>query len=328
MYRHIVLFWLKDPNEKNLQAARDKLRQLAGKIEGLISVEVELDYLHSERSCDLCLNMVFASKEALEAYRTHPAHLPVQAHMHAVRSASSAADYPIQRPSRRMPRLYGSLGPSCQDEETLSALFDEGMAGVRLNLLHKSLDDTMPYLDALYNAAAHRGIIPELLLDPGTKHALPAALSMDGINGIFCEMPKEEKDMARLRRSLAPGARLLARVESDADLARLPSILRYADEVVVARAALSRNLGYEAVAPAQKHIAQMANGAGLPFMVASELLYSMRERPVPTHAEALDIYNAVQDGASSLLLTYETTIGKYPIEAMSALRRVAEAGAA
>lgn len=95
MYRHIVLFWLKDNTPENIALACEKLRSLEGKIEGLLSVEAEPDAEHSERSCDLCLNMVFDSKTALDAYRTHPAHLPVQAHMHTVRRLSHSADYPI-----------------------------------------------------------------------------------------------------------------------------------------------------------------------------------------------------------------------------------------
>ena len=96
MYRHIVLFWLQEPTKENLTLAKEKLQSLEGKIEGLLSCEVAIDALHSERSCDLCLHMVFASREALDAYRTHPAHIPVQKHMHAVRSKSFSADYPIE----------------------------------------------------------------------------------------------------------------------------------------------------------------------------------------------------------------------------------------
>lgn len=98
MVRHIVMFWLKDPSEENLFDARDRLLSLYGQIDGLLSCEVGLDALQSERSCHLCLHMVFASQEALEAYRVHPAHIPVQKHMHAVRSKSFSADYPITTP--------------------------------------------------------------------------------------------------------------------------------------------------------------------------------------------------------------------------------------
>ena len=58
-------------------------------------LEVGVDFLHSERSCDICLTTLFETREALDAYRTHPVHLPVQAHMHAVREKSCAADYEV-----------------------------------------------------------------------------------------------------------------------------------------------------------------------------------------------------------------------------------------
>ncbi len=95
MIRHIVLFTLKDKRRENIERTADVLRGLEGKIEGLVSVEVGVDFLHSERSCDIALTTLFESRAALEAYRTHPVHLPVQAHMHAVRESSVSADYEV-----------------------------------------------------------------------------------------------------------------------------------------------------------------------------------------------------------------------------------------
>ena len=95
-YRHIVLFWLKEPTTENIAAARAQLLSLKGKIPGLLSLEAEADTFRTERSCDYCLNTVFDSRESLEAYRTHPAHLPVVAYMKEHTLKSCAADYPIQ----------------------------------------------------------------------------------------------------------------------------------------------------------------------------------------------------------------------------------------
>ncbi len=96
MVRHIVMFWLKDKSPEVINEAAQKLRTMAGKIEGMISLEVGIDCLHSNRSCDICLTTVFDSMESLERYRTHPVHLPVQKHMHAVRESSTSADYVIE----------------------------------------------------------------------------------------------------------------------------------------------------------------------------------------------------------------------------------------
>ncbi len=93
MVRHIVLFTLKDKSPEVIAEAVAKLKSLEGKIEGLLSVEVGVDSVRSGRSCDICLNTVFDTMASLERYRTHPVHLPVQAHMHAVRESSVSADY-------------------------------------------------------------------------------------------------------------------------------------------------------------------------------------------------------------------------------------------
>lgn len=93
MVRHIVMFKLKDKDPAIVAEAVKRLKSLEGKIEGLLSVEVGADCVHSERSCDVCLNTVFDTMASLERYRTHPAHLPVQAYMHSVRESSVSADY-------------------------------------------------------------------------------------------------------------------------------------------------------------------------------------------------------------------------------------------
>lgn len=95
MIRHIVCFWLKDKSQENIDLTVKKLRSMTGKIEGMVSLEAGGDFLHSERSCDICLSTLFESKEALAAYRTHPVHLPVQKHMHAVRESSVSADFEV-----------------------------------------------------------------------------------------------------------------------------------------------------------------------------------------------------------------------------------------
>ncbi|MCL2811751.1 MAG: Dabb family protein [Clostridia bacterium] len=95
MIRHIVLFRLKDKSRENLEKTAAILRGMEGKIEGLVSIEVGIDFLRSERSYDIALNTLFADRAAFEAYQNHPVHLPVKAHMHAVRETSCAADYQV-----------------------------------------------------------------------------------------------------------------------------------------------------------------------------------------------------------------------------------------
>ena len=99
MIRHIVMYWLKESqNEALKQETIEKFLSLRGKVPGLLSVEAGSDVLGSPRSCDLCLCTIFESLEALAAYRKHPAHLPVQAHMHAIMERSASADFETEAP--------------------------------------------------------------------------------------------------------------------------------------------------------------------------------------------------------------------------------------
>ena len=96
MIRHIVLYWLKEPNNDALiQETIEKFLSMRGKIPGLLHIEAGQDALHSLRSCDLCLCTVFESLSALESYRKHPVHLPVQAHMHSIIERSASADFEV-----------------------------------------------------------------------------------------------------------------------------------------------------------------------------------------------------------------------------------------
>lgn len=95
MIRHIVLFWFHDPSEEVLKEAAGKLLSMNGRIEGMASIEVGLDFAKTPRSCHLCLSETFESREALDRYRTHPVHIPVQQHMHAVCERSASADYEL-----------------------------------------------------------------------------------------------------------------------------------------------------------------------------------------------------------------------------------------
>ncbi len=328
MYRHIVLFWLKDPSEENLIVARDKLCSLAGKIEGLLTCEVEIDTLHSDRSCHLCLNMVFESKAALDAYRTHPAHLPVQAHMHAVRSNSHSADYPITTVSRRMPLLYASLGPSCANTDVLHRLIDEGMAGIRLSLTHRSLSDAFPWIEAYHTAAAHAGITPNLILDLASKKTLPPDIDSYPASTLLLSLPYDLQELSSFVAPLMPKFNIMAKIQRKQDEEAVPLWLAHTSEVVIARVTMGRSIPPNEMAGMQKRISSAAKSMGAPHMVAGGLLTSMRDHPFPTSAEVMDIYNAVLDGATSLMLSEETSIGKYPAESLAMLAKVARSAIA
>ena len=95
MIRHIVVYWLKEKNETLINETVELFLSMRGKIPGLLSVEAGADLVGSARSCDLCLCTTLESMEALQAYLTHPVHLPVKEHMHAIMERSASADFEI-----------------------------------------------------------------------------------------------------------------------------------------------------------------------------------------------------------------------------------------
>lgn len=93
MITHIVLFKLKDRSPESVERTAQVLRDMEGKIDELLSIEVGVDVLHSERSYDIALITKFESLEALGAYQVHPVHKKVIEHMNEVRESSIAVDY-------------------------------------------------------------------------------------------------------------------------------------------------------------------------------------------------------------------------------------------
>lgn len=94
MIVHIVMFDFKEEHrEQNILHVRDLLESLASKIEGLLSMEVGIDFNRSERACDMSLYSTFATREDLEIYATHPAHLEVLAFIKTVVEKTRVVDY-------------------------------------------------------------------------------------------------------------------------------------------------------------------------------------------------------------------------------------------
>ena len=113
--------------------------------------------------------------------------------------------------------------------------------------------------------------------------------------------------------------RIFAKIENRQGVEQLSSLLPHCDQIVIARGDLGNAYPLPKLPGVQKQIARTCLAFKKPFMVVTQMLASMAEHPVPTRAEVSDIFNAVLDGASSLMLTGETAAGRYPVEAMQVL---------
>jgi len=117
---------------------------------------------------------------------------------------------------------------------------------------------------------------------------------------------------------------VIAKIETRSAIKNLEEIIEVSDAILVARGDLGMNFGLEEIPSLQRYIVRKALEVGKPVIIATQLLESMLENPVPTRAEVVDITMAVSEGADALMLTGETAVGRYPLEAIRWLRRIIE----
>ena len=159
-------------------------------------------------------------------------------------------------------------------------------------------------------------------LTPKDERDLDFALAC-GVEYIGLSFVRRADDVVALKERVQRRALVIAKIEMVRALAAIEEILAESDGVMVARGDLGVELPFEQVPLAQKKIIQLANFFGRPVITATQMLESMIEHPRPTRAEASDAANAVLDGTDALMLSGETATGRYPVQAVEALVRIA-----
>jgi pyruvate kinase len=159
-------------------------------------------------------------------------------------------------------------------------------------------------------------------LTPKDEADLEFALAQ-GVEYVGLSFVRRAQDVARVHELVQGRALVIAKIEKAQALAAIDDILAEADGVMVARGDLGVELRFEQVPLAQKRIIQAANLSTRPVITATQMFESMIEHPRPTRAEASDAANAVLDGTDALMLSGETAVGRYPVQAVEALVRVA-----
>jgi len=145
-----------------------------------------------------------------------------------------------------------------------------------------------------------------------------------GVDYIAISFPRDGEDMKyarKLVREAGGHAGLVAKVERAEAVDNLDSILEESDVVMVARGDLGVEIGDAAVPPVQKRIMRKAPHYNCPVIVATQMMESMINNPIPTRAEVNDVANAVLDGTDAIMLSGETAAGKYPVETVEAMHR-------
>ena len=172
---------------------------------------------------------------------------------------------------------------------------------------------------------------------PGVMLSTPAITGKDkddlafgigaGVDFVAMSFVRRAADVLEAKALIAElGAEtpVVAKIEKPQALDDLDAILEATDGVMVARGDLGVELGTEDVPIAQKRIIAMANAAGKVVITATQMLESMIENPRPTRAEASDVANAILDGTDAVMLSGESAVGKYPVETVATMARIAD----
>lgn len=144
-----------------------------------------------------------------------------------------------------------------------------------------------------------------------------------GVDWVALSFVQRPEDVAEARKFSRGRVALMAKIEKPAALDQLQAILDLVDGVMVARGDLGVELPLEQVPGRQKQIIRAARRAGIPVVVATQMLESMIAAPVPTRAEVSDVATAVFEGADAIMLSAESAVGDYPDEAILMMDRIA-----
>ena len=238
---------------------------------------------------------------------------------------------------RRRTKIVCTLGPASKSIDIVEAMLIAGMDIARLNLAHGTLAEHSQMIDTVRQLSQKHKLTTGILVDlPGLKCSagdmkevfgqhLQFALSQNAtfIALSFISSAHQVRKVRELLNEMDTDIPIIAKIENASALEGIDTILEACEGIMVARGDLGLQIKIEKVPLAQKQLIKKANHWGKPAITATEMLESMVESPTPTRAEAADVANAVLDGTDALMLSGETAIGKYPVEATETMARIA-----
>jgi pyruvate kinase len=171
---------------------------------------------------------------------------------------------------------------------------------------------------------------------PGTKLNIQAVTDKDredlafllgeGIDLINCSFIRRSAHLEEIReicRSISKTVpRLISKIETLESVMNFRDIAANSEGIMIARGDLGVELPFEQIPLIQKTLLKECKASGTYVIMATQMLQSMIDHPVPTRAEVTDIYQAVQDGANAVMLSGESSVGKYPIQSIQVLNQV------
>jgi pyruvate kinase len=144
----------------------------------------------------------------------------------------------------------------------------------------------------------------------------------DYIAGSFVRDAAHVRELRETMKSLEGDAQIIAKVEDQEAVRNIDAIIREADVIMIARGDLGTEVEFEELPILQRRIIKRCHDLGTRVIVATHLLESMIQQPTPTRAEVTDVMNAAYEEADALMLSGETSVGRYPLRCVEALVRI------
>jgi pyruvate kinase len=210
-------------------------------------------------------------------------------------------------------------------------LIDDGLVRLRVETIESGRARCAVVVGG--TVSSHKGVnlpgvpvpIPSLTRKDMDDLELALELGVDFIALSFVRSAADVRDLRALIEQAGSHAHVIAKIEKAEAVDALDAILAESDSVMVARGDLGVEIGPAMVPLLQKRIIIAALERGKPVITATQMLESMVHQAEPTRAEASDVANAVLDGSSAMMLSGETAIGEYPVEAVAYMDRIARA---
>jgi len=213
-------------------------------------------------------------------------------------------------------KIVATIGPASSSFSVLKRMKKAGMDIGRINTKYASREDCVRIQKML------RKLGCKVLVDIiGTK-MLPFLKDFD-FDYLAVSFAESEKQLSRIRDFFEPRkVFIIAKIETKKGIKNIDRILMVSDGLMVARGDLGNNIPLEKLPVFQKKIIKKCSKAKRFDITATEMLLSMVNSKTPTRAEVTDVANAVLDGSDAVMLSEETAIGKYPVEAVEMMKKI------
>ncbi len=244
-------------------------------------------------------------------------------------------------------QIIATAGPTSGTPDVLSRMVEAGMDVLRSNMSHGTYEQHAAYIKNAREIAARAGKRIPIILDlSGPREATADGHEFDTSKEILTEKDLRDldfaiaqnadyiaqsyvgsaNDVALLKSHIAKrGAAIpvIAKIERVAAVKDIDNVIAVADAIMVARGDLGLSEPIEEIPYIERDIIRRTKAAGKPVITATQMLYSMVDNPAPTRAEVTDVAFAVMCGSDVVMLSDETARGKYPVESVAAMKRIA-----